>query len=220
MRTVILHGTADAAIIFGSPSANDKFNIPILSVTGHPLEKYDTIIHNTERMMSVAVRFLKALGHERIGFVGEPRTLSKANSFREALTDNNIEVREEYIYTSSKRFDESGTEVARLIIEKEDRPTAIIAAYDEIGMALVHELQKNGVRVPDDISVMGINNIATTSYAGVPLSTVEENFSTVCSDAVEHLFSRIINESADVKQYDVEYRVIERESTAARTNKK
>lgn len=220
LRTIIIHGTADAVIIFGTPSANDKFNIPILSVTGHPLEKYDTIIHNTERMMSEAVGFLRSLGHKKLGFAGEPLTRSKADAFRKALTDEEIEVCEEHIHTVDKRFDEVGIEAARLILENDDRPTAIIAAYDEIGIALVHELQKNGVRVPDDISVMGINNIATTSYAGIPLSTVEENFSDVCREAIEHLFNKIINETHEIKHFPVEYSVIERESTAARTNKK
>ena len=212
LRTIILHGTADGVIMFGSPTV-DEPNIPMLCITSKQQQKHDFILHNSQQALDKAVGFLKELGHKKLGFVGEPLTRGKVHCFRAAVEKNGLQIYEDYIYNINNRFEAGGIEAAHRILSSENRPTAIIAAYDVIAMALVHELTKNGVKVPEDISVMGINNIATTSYAGIPLSTVEEIFPEVFREAIGHLFDRIINESHEIKSFSLEHRVVVREST-------
>lgn len=207
LRSVIMHSGTDGVIMFDSPNHDIKLNIPIITVgTSH--KDYDSITHDMNRIICDSLQYLRGLGHEKIGFVGEYNTVSAAQSFKKAMgcTD-------EFIYTINGRFEAIGIEAADRIAAQKNRPTALIAAYDEIAISLIHQLNKNSVRVPDDISVMGINNISSSAYAQIPLTTVDTFSSEQYKTAVELLFDKIINETKPIKHMTIEHRLIERETT-------
>ena len=213
LSSVILRGGADGVIIFSSQPKALKINIPIVCFYNDTGAGYDTIAVDMDAVVDDSVKYLKSLGHEKIGFVGEYHTISKSNRFKKAMENCGLKTYEKYMYIVEGRFETIGIKAAEKILKAKDRPTAILTAYDEIALSLVHKLSENGVRVPEDISVMGINNIDSSAYAGIPLTTVdifsEEQYRT----AVSLLFDKILNETKSVRHIVVEHKIIERQTT-------
>lgn len=213
LKNIILLGTTDGVIIFDSPKLSVEPNIPIVCVTNTPPSNFDSIGNDTDAYMNDCVAYLKGLGHTDIAFVGELHTLYKYDAFEKAMTANDLVCKDSFVHTVNARLEAIGAEAAKRIIESEKKPTAIIAAYDVVALSLIHELTENGIRVPDDISVMGINNISAAAYAQVPLTTVdifsEEQYHT----AVEILFSKIFEETNSIRHITIDHKIIERAST-------
>ena len=61
-----------------------------------------------------------------------------------------------------------------------ERPTAIICAYDNIAIGVINHLKSKGYNVPDDFSVIGINNINSSSFLETPLTTIDARPDDIC----------------------------------------
>ena len=90
-----------------------------------------------------------------------------------------------------ERFEEIGSEAAKRIIASDDRPTAFVTAYDEIAVSLIYDLEKAGIRVPEDISVFGLNDIPLAPYVKSSLSTVRFFHDEQAALAVDILYDKI-----------------------------
>lgn len=208
---IILNGSADGIMLFSTPNFDLNTNIPIIC-TDCQTKECTSIGNDMEAVLNDAVKLLKEKGHKKIGFIGEYNTISKSNAFIKAMKDNNLCLNEKYMYIIDDRFEAIGVKAAKAIINQIDRPTAIITAYDEIAISLTDELMKNNIKIPDDISVMGMNNIVSSAYSKIPLTTIE----TFCLEqykiGIDILFDKILNGTNLVKHIVVEHRIIERDS--------
>lgn len=213
VEMIIIKENADGIILFSSPSLSVKPNIPIVCIGGISSERYDSVGVSVEAIMNDAVEFLKNLGHTKIGFVGETNTFTKHKAFKNAIDNSKLTYFDKYSYIIRGRFEEIGIEAAKKMISDKDMPTAVICAYDEVALGMIYELDKNGVSVPDDISVMGINNIPSSEYVKIPLTTVVAMNEEQYISAVEILFDKIINETSSVKHITMDHKIIERKST-------
>lgn len=213
LESIILQGAADGVIMFSEPNLPVKPNIPIVIFSSSANKIYDSIGQNVHALIDDAVKFLAKLGHKKIGFVGELHTLKTSNEFKLAMTNNNLPLNDRFVYIENGRFEAIGIEASKKILSQEDRPTAILAAYDEVAMSLIHELSQNGINVPDDISVMGINNISSSAYAQIPLTTVDTFSEEQYKTAVELLFDKIINETTAVKHITIQHKIVARKTT-------
>ncbi len=213
MRTIILGGATDGIITFCKPDFSTKPSIPIVLFGGDESTPYDSVLSNTSAIQEDCVKYLKDLGHKKIAYVGEPKTISAFKAFEKSLKKHSLEFSEDFVYNIDARLEAVGKEAAKRIVLSKRKPTAIIAAYDVIAISLVHELVKNGIKVPEEISVMGVNNISASAYAQVPLTTVETFSSEQYRTAVELLFNKILTETEAVQHITIEHKIIERQST-------
>ena len=213
LEYVILQGVADGVITFSVPDLSIKPNIPIVTFHSNAIKNYDSIGCDTNALINDSVKYLSELGHKKIGFVGELNTLSSSNAFKLAMINNHIPFNDGFVYIVNGRFEAIGIEASKKIMLQKNRPTAIIAAYDEVAMSLIHELTRNGINVPDDISVMGINNIPSSTYAKIPLTTVDTFSEEQLKTAVKILFDKIINETTVVKHITIQHKIIKRNTT-------
>lgn len=215
LDSIVTHGSADGVIIFATPSTIASYNLPIVSCDINlPSKKIDTVLCDKSSVMNMAVAYLKNLGHTFIGFVGDPHTKNSHAGFVEAMRKNGLEYQEIFSYSIGERYEQTGVAAAERLLASETRPTAIVAAYDEIAHALISTLIKGGVRVPDDISVIGVNNITSSSYTHVPLTTIDIFSTEQYKTAVDILFDKILNETEVVKHISIEPKLVIRESTA------
>ncbi len=212
LRRIVLLGATDGVIIFDTPELSIEPNIPIVCIRNSEKSKYDSVGNDMVAVIYDCVRYLKESGHREIGFVGEPYTRYKYDAFEKALSENGLVLNKDFTHIVNTRLEAVGVEAAKKILAAKEKPTAIIAAYDVIALSLIHELTESGINVPEDISVMGINNISAAAYAQVPLTTVdlfsEEQYRT----AVQILFDKIADESDAVKHITVEHKIVERAS--------
>ncbi len=213
LDSIILRGKTDGIIMFSHPNPETKYNIPIVCCESLGAPHYDSVGYSMGAVMEDSLNFLSKLGHKKIGFVGELNTASSAEAFRTSMKQSRLPVRDDFMYIIDDRFEAIGVKAAKKIVSQSDRPTAIITAYDEVALALIHELSKNGIRVPEDISVMGKNNIPAAAYAQIPLTTVDIFSDEQYKTAVELLLEKIKNEASYVKRITIQHKVIPRATT-------
>lgn len=213
LKSIILHGATDGVIMFSKPTLSFKPNIPIVCCCSAVDCGCDTIYCDSRAVIGDSVRYLSKLGHTKIGYVGEPHTTAAAVLFEEAVKQNGLVYREEYTYIIDARFEQIGHMAALQILKQEKRPTAVIAAYDEVALGLIATLSHNGIQVPEDLSVMGINNIPSAARAQIPLTSVDTFSEEQYKTAVDLLFDKINTENQSIRHITIDPKIIERETT-------
>lgn len=174
--------------------ADSNIGIPIVAIGPSRSAEIADKIENTNVMDNI-IAYLKENGHTDIGFVGEPLTVSKTEHFKDAMRSHALLLNENYIKTSSLRFEEAGIQVMdRWFEEKSELPTAIIAAYDYIAIGIIKSIQRHGLKVPEDISVIGMDDITVGNYLETPISTIKSNTELSCRKAAEIIMKKIQNQ--------------------------
>ena len=126
--------------------------------------------------MEELVLFLKKENYRKVGFLGESLTQSRLEAFKSAMRKAGLPILNEYIYIAkAARFAEAGIEGMKALIDSRNIPEVIITAYDNIAFGAMKYAKENGLKVPDDISFIGINDITPSEYMDVPLSSIETN---------------------------------------------
>jgi LacI family transcriptional regulator len=124
-----------------------------------------------------ATRHLLALGHRRIAYLGGPATAAsnqaRMHGYRAAMQAAGVPVPAEYVRTAGFRYD-GGVEEGAALLDLRPAPTAIFAACDQIALGAVHAARTHGLRVPDDLSVVGFDDTQVASVTSPPLTTVRQ----------------------------------------------
>jgi LacI family transcriptional regulator len=136
--------------------------------------------------MEQAVRHLRSLGHERIGYLSGPTSLStgleRSRAFRQFMHELGGELDPALTEECVRYAVEEGVRTGRLLLDRA-RPTAIIAGNDQIAVGLLDVLQERGLRCPQDISVVGYNDMPFVDRLSPPLTTVHVPHSAVGGEA-------------------------------------
>jgi LacI family transcriptional regulator len=138
----------------------------------------------------LATRHLIDLGHTRIGLISGPGFASSARlrreGFQDAMAEAGLDIQPEWIVDSSFGI-ESGAEAADTLLRLNPRPTAIFAVNDNTAIGALSVIQRLGLSVPQDVSVVGYNDIPLVSLLPIPLSTVRVPFNQIAGTALELL---------------------------------
>ena len=160
-----------------------------------------------------AMEYLLGLGHRRIGFISGRAELESSNrrlkGYREALEKAGIPVDESLIaagdYTTT-----TGISGARLLLGLQHPPTAIFASNDQMAMGVYQLAEEMGLRIPDDLSVVGFDNITESKYMG--LTTVDQFISEMGYVATQILIKLINGASLEEQTYRIQTRLVVRTS--------
>ncbi|WP_225753084.1 LacI family DNA-binding transcriptional regulator [Actinotalea sp. Marseille-Q4924] len=136
--------------------------------------------------MEQAVRHLRALGHERIGYLSGPTALStgleRARAFRQLMLELGGDLDPSLTEECMTYSVEEGTRTGRLLLDRA-RPTAIIAGNDQIAVGLLGVLEERRLRCPEDVSVVGYNDMPFVDKLSPPLTTVHVPHSAIGAEA-------------------------------------
>ena len=186
----------DGVVLIGGGSKiknPDEIPLVIVGGVGGNLNA-DYIKSNSKESIFELVRLMKEYGHKRIGFIGEKLTGGRLNSFKQAMRSCGLPISEKYIAVdNNKRFAEAGEATMQMLLDSGDLPTVIVAAYDQIAYGAMNRALKCGLRVPEDISFVGFDDISVTPYLGVPLTSVRTEIGNVCEQIIDLVFKRIDN---------------------------
>lgn len=172
---------ADGIFVIGLKTPLKKgYSIPIVALLGDTHSTFDSIQVDLAPPIKEAVAYLDALGHKRIAFAGEKLTTGKKRNFLEAT--EGLGGRYD-IVQSEYRFEKAGEDAARQILNFEERPTAIVCAYDNIAFGVIRYLNEQGYSVPGDFSVMGMDNVNTGQYMEHSLTSIDSSPDEVCAIA-------------------------------------
>ena len=145
----------------------------------------------------------------------------RMRGFRDALEAHGLEVDPRAIIGVPDYFHATGATTMAEILDRGMKPDAVIAFTDTLALGALSTLTDRGLRVPDDVQLIGFDNIEETAYSSPPLTTVDLGRETVASSAVSLLEERIRLRLDGVPKDDqppprkvvVDYRLVERQST-------
>jgi len=168
-----------------------------------------------------AADYLVSLGHERIATVtGNLNTQAGAHrfeGFKKYLNEKNIELPEDYVFKGdySRR---SARQAGEALLGLKNPPTAVFSASDEMALELITLIMERGLKVPEDISVIGFDDNPACLFGPVALTTIKQPLFKMAEESV-HLLSAIIEGKGKVKKKTVlKPELVIRESCASYRN--
>ena len=166
-----------------------KYSIPVV-VLGDS-EDYDCVAVSDQSAVLEAIGLLKQHGHRNIAFISERLTGTKRKLFEYAMRQNGLPLKEEYMPTEESRFESAGYHAMNRLLSLEERPTAVVAAYDNVAIGAMKSISEHGLKIPEDISVVGFDDIKELPYLEVPLTSVTSYHDDLCQIIVELLLERM-----------------------------
>lgn len=183
------HVGADGIILCSSLGEICKYKIPVI-VIGET-DKFNSVNMTWDRAIEEAIRHFAEYGHTKIAFIGEKHTGHKNNMFKNAMERCGLTANKDYIIFSNKRFEDAGYDGITRLLALADRPTAILAAHDNIAFGAMKCIKDNGLSVPDDISLIGMNDNMESRYLNVPLTTGTAYLEDISEITADLIFEKI-----------------------------
>jgi LacI family transcriptional regulator len=165
-----------------------------------------------------AIRWLiEQRGHQRIAMIHAssnfPVTVRRYGAFRQAMADAGLPVPEEYMIEGDWSV-ESGRRAITSLLKLPTPPTAVFAASDTIAIGALEAAEEMNYRVPEDLAIIGFDDIPAASWVRPRLTTVAQYPGEMGSLLAKALFERIQGEySGPGRRFEVPCRLIQREST-------
>ncbi len=179
---------------------------------------FDNIFIDETMVIEYSLLHLKALGHKKIAFIGDEYANFRLKYFKKFMENNAIPLPEDYIVISKQRHMLAGYECAEKLLRSKDLPTAIIADYDDLALGAIRKFAEEGINVPDDISMIGIDNSAYAPYLPKSLTTIDGHVDEMCEIAVKILVNKIENRKFSIVQnVSIKPQLIIRETTKFRS---
>lgn len=162
-----------------------------------------------------ATKHLLQLGHKKIAyFTGPPAapwSHERFEGYRRALREAGLEADDKFVFAAGSTI-EDGTKAALQMLNEGCHPTAIQAVSDLIAIGCAETLMNQGIKIPEDISVIGFGNILISEYYRVPLTTMRQPKYRLGLAAADMMMSLIRGEKVQSKRLPAE--LAERKSTA------
>jgi LacI family transcriptional regulator len=162
------------------------------------------------------MEYLIGLGHKRIGFISGRAELESSTrrlmGYRDALKKAGLKIDEQLI-ASGDYTTETGIISARQLLALQNPPTAIFASNDQMAMGVYQVAEELGLRIPQDLSVVGFDNIMESKYMG--LTTVDQFISEMGFVATQMLIKLINGEPLETQTYKMQTQLVVRTSCQA-----
>lgn len=206
----------NAAVEFLSDNEG-KPSIPCIFMHSEiAISKFDNIQIDGAYGFDLAIEHLVSLGHRSIGFIGEDKSSKlRLPYFKAAMKNKELKINTRHIKTGSERFEQGGYLRMKELIEEKILPTAVFAAYDSIAIGVMRAANEAGIRIPEDMSLVGYDNIRESAFLCVPLTTVYPPIARMAEIAVDMLIRRINNsEGSPISQLMLKPELIVRSTTS------
>lgn len=172
---------------------------------------------NYEQAIYDSVQLLVEKGHKRIAFVSGPmsepiNSMRKLAGYKRALEEAGIAFDDALVAEGDYSYD-SGIESLAHLLEQSDKPTAVIAATDEMALGVIHGAQDRGVSIPEDLEVIGFDNTRLSLMVRPQLTTVVQPTYDIGAVAMRLLTKLMNKEQVDEQIVELPHRIEERQST-------
>jgi DNA-binding LacI/PurR family transcriptional regulator len=175
------------------------------------------VLFDNEQMVKDAVDYLVDLGHRSIAYISGPELLTttklRLKGYQFALKAHNLEVKPDLIFAGDYKY-ETGIQAAETLDSLSEKPTAILASNDMMAIGCLVRLKELSYRIPEDVSVMGIDDIVTTQFVDPPLTTISLPLYDLGAKGMECLIKVRNGEIANDEVITLPYHLVIRKSTA------
>jgi LacI family transcriptional regulator len=216
---------ADGLLIAQSASTSesstpwDNVHIPVIAVDRipesgtHPACAVDNLL-----VGSTATEHLFSLGHRKIAHIAGPQAvrpaLDRCLGYRKTLNEHQLPY-SQIVYSGATWGPNDGYRCMTALLDGDDPPTAVFASNDRVAIGALHAISERGLRVPRDISLIGVDDIEISVHLNPPLTTMRQPLDQLANIAVEMLLQVIREETLELSLRLLEPELIVRGSTAA-----
>ncbi len=182
----------------------------------------DSVMPDNKGGIIKAVEYLYEKGHTRIGFYGmKPFKIHQEERFegyKNGLKIFGLDYRDEYVFLPERKIggyeelDNYSKETIKKLINLKERPTAIITLGDVYALSLIKQAGKLGMKLPEDLSIIGFDNTNQCELVHPTLTSVNQPMEDMGKRAVELLIDRINNPFKKVEKIRFEVEIVKRES--------
>ncbi|WP_246507225.1 LacI family DNA-binding transcriptional regulator [Actinocrinis puniceicyclus] len=194
-----------------------RLNVPMVVIdpAGVPGHQVPTIGAANWAGAVAATEHLISLGHRRIGFIAGPRTLvcsrTRLDGYRAALEDADLPVDPELI-VQGDFYHESGFKGTAELLSLKQPPTAIFASSDQMALGGYEAVRQRGLRVPDDLSIIGFDDLPEVRWSAPPLTTVRQPLSEMGALAARTLLRLAGGERIESLRFELPTELVLRDS--------
>jgi len=212
--SLLNNSITDGVIIVASAAAEFITNAPIVAVDPHVVNPNYPSVQGTNYHGSLEVmEYLIGQGHRRIGFISGRQDVGSAGrrlkGYQDALANAGLDL-DEGLITPGDFTQKIGYKYARQLLKLSNPPTAIFAANDQSAIGVFEAAEELGLRIPEDLSVVGFDNISEAKYLG--LTTVDQFLADMGYVAVQMLIKLIGGELLELETYKMQTKLVERTS--------
>lgn len=181
----------------------------------HP--SIDVVYVDDERATYETTRWLiRECGHRSLGYIGVPDNLPpgprRLRGFRRALADESVET-PHFVMTDGDFSLESGKQAVEVMLGQGKPPRALMVVNDLMAIGVILALQDAGYNVPNDVAVVGFDNIPEDRIIRPTLSTIEQDPVEIGETMARALFERLENPQTPRRVYECSFQFIPRQST-------
>lgn len=212
-------------VIYMSSSLNDDIldlinELDLKTVLVETKDENETLpsvtIDNISAVMD-GTKYLIEAGMKNFAFIGVEEDAKNAwgdrfTGFKKALKEANLSVDEDLVYLESLKV-KAGYMGAKKFINSGKKFDAIVCASDEIAIGAINELREAGIKVPEDVSVIGFNNNYTASIFYPKITTISQPSYDMGSVAMRMLIKILNKKELEQAQYVLDYEIIKRNSS-------
>lgn len=170
----------------------------------------------------LAVEYLYSLGHRKIAHIsGGMNTFAGSNRVRGyelAMASLDLERQESYIIDSAYYSIESGYAAMMKLLNLEKRPTAVFVAGDHLALGAMRATKERGLRIPEDMSIVGFDNIELSQYITPALTTIAQDTALMGTEAAEMLIRSIDDPSYVLEALVLPVKLVVRDSCSSVTS--
>lgn len=212
--SLLTNSISDGVILVAPVAGEFNIDAPIVSIDPLASNPNYPAVHATNFHGAVAaMEYLLSLGHKRIGYISGRAELESASrrlkGYTDALEKAGIPIDEELI-ASGDYTTETGVSGARQLLGLANPPSAIFASNDQMAMGVFQLAEEMGLRIPDDLSVVGFDNITESKYMG--LTTVDQFISEMGYVATQMLIKLINSIPLEDQTYRMQTKLVVRNS--------
>jgi len=213
----LLNGSIIDGVIIVAPTAtNFSTTSPVVAIDPNNESPECPAVISTNQVGAMqAMEYLTGLGHRRIGFITGRLDLVSAirrlKGYKDGLATVGIPIDENLIQVGDY-LTETAIGLTHNLLALDDPPTAIFASNDMSAIGVYQAAQEAGLRIPEDLSVVGFDNLRDAACMNPPLTTVDQYISEMGKIAVEMIVKLVMREPLDQQIHKITTELVVRES--------
>jgi LacI family transcriptional regulator len=180
------------------------------------VEDVPTVVLDNYKAGFIAGEYLSQLGHRKVVCITGPLDIGlsreRLQGFRDGLKENEIDLPEEWIIEGDFGY-QSGIDAAQQLFSHRELPDAIWAHSDLTAIGVMNQFSRNGYKVPEDVSIMGMDNISMAEMKYPTLTTIDQPYREMIEKAIDMIIRQRKREPLEKMRVVLEPSLIVREST-------
>jgi LacI family transcriptional regulator, repressor for deo operon, udp, cdd, tsx, nupC, and nupG len=214
---IVLDGSIDAADVAGIEVRDGK-NAIVFACEWLDAMPFPSVRSDNQDGILQAVEHLTRLGHTKIGHITGPleNVLARCRleKFERALLDKGLELKTDWVIKGDFSLC-AGRDAAGHYLRLPEKPTALVCASDQIAFGLISTLSAQGVSVPEDLSVVGFDNVEMAEFFQPPLTTIHQHRNQLGAAAAREVLELLSHNKRSAARIEtIPVRFVERGSTA------